>query len=161
MLRLSTPIPLPPLIRTRKQAPAEFARQAALFDAMQQHLCRTLAHYLVFLASHLGLQLSTNAERSALDAMPLEWNAVLSAHVMHSSKYVSLPETPLVGRDCTTRRVDPEWLRSQLDGKPLASHDNVTGNLEHLLESLSETRRSQTGATVGTSLDYGGRVSLG
>ena len=126
---------------------------------MQEHLCRTLAHYLVYLASHLGLRISTNAERSALDALPSEWHTVLSSHVMQSSRLEPQLRTQ-VGAECPTQKVDSEWLRSELKYKPLASHEYVTGNLEHLLESLSQARMSQSSSTVGFSPDHGDSVLL-
>jgi hypothetical protein len=126
---------------------------------VQEHLCRTLAHYLVYLASHLGLRISTNAERSAIDALPSEWHTVLSSHVMQSSKFEPKLRAQ-VGAECPIQKVDPEWLRSQLNYKPLASHEYVTGSLEHLLESLSQTRISQSSSTVGSSADHGDSVPL-
>lgn len=44
-----------------------------LFDAMQEHICRTLAHFIVYLASHLNLQLSRKAEQKLLTASPTSW----------------------------------------------------------------------------------------
>jgi hypothetical protein len=41
---------------------------------MQKHLCRTLAHYTIFLGSKLGLPIPSNMERFILDAAHLMWN---------------------------------------------------------------------------------------
>jgi hypothetical protein len=40
---------------------------------MQEHLCRTLAHFIIYLSSHLGLQLSRSAEQELLAASPTNW----------------------------------------------------------------------------------------
>jgi hypothetical protein len=40
---------------------------------MQEHLCRTLAHFIVYLASHLNLPLSRKAEQALLTASPTSW----------------------------------------------------------------------------------------
>jgi hypothetical protein len=40
---------------------------------MQEHLCRTLAHFVVLLGSKLGLPISADAERFILDAAHTRW----------------------------------------------------------------------------------------
>jgi hypothetical protein len=40
---------------------------------MQEHLCRTLAHFIAYLASHLKLPLSRKAEQALLTASPDSW----------------------------------------------------------------------------------------
>jgi hypothetical protein len=46
-----------------------------LFDAMEEHLCRTLSHFLVYLGSSLNLSISGEAERATLRASPGSWHA--------------------------------------------------------------------------------------
>ncbi len=40
---------------------------------MQEHLCQTLAHYLLYLGSKLGLSMRKDNERALIDAAPKRW----------------------------------------------------------------------------------------
>jgi hypothetical protein len=42
-------------------------QRETLYEAMQGHLCTTLAHFIVFIGSKLGLPIHSNAERSLLN----------------------------------------------------------------------------------------------
>ncbi|KAE9365634.1 hypothetical protein N431DRAFT_286554, partial [Stipitochalara longipes BDJ] len=45
-----------------------------LYTAMQHHLCRTLAHYTIYLASKLGLPISSTKEKFILEFAHSMWN---------------------------------------------------------------------------------------
>jgi hypothetical protein len=45
-----------------------------LYNAMQQHLCRILAHYTVYLGTKLGLPIFKKVEPFILDAAHSMWN---------------------------------------------------------------------------------------
>jgi len=44
---------------------------------MQEHICRTLVHFLIFIGSRLNLQISLDAERSVLSSSYKAWQTVL------------------------------------------------------------------------------------
>jgi hypothetical protein len=45
-----------------------------LYDAMQKHLCRTLAHYVIYLGGKLGLPFVGNVERFIIEDAHAKWN---------------------------------------------------------------------------------------
>jgi hypothetical protein len=51
-----------------------FAQIQTLHRVMQTHLCRTLAHHMVYLGTRLGLPISSAMERFILDAADSMWN---------------------------------------------------------------------------------------
>jgi hypothetical protein len=48
-------------------------QRETLYEAMQGHLCTTLAHFIVFIGSKLGLPIHSNAERSLLNGAHVQW----------------------------------------------------------------------------------------
>jgi hypothetical protein len=41
---------------------------------MQNHLCQILAHYLIYLGSHLKLPIASGTDQFILEAAPTRWN---------------------------------------------------------------------------------------
>src|SRR5271156_6209026 len=56
-----------------KQTNGAATQQHTLYDVMQEHLCRMLAHYLLYLGRKLGLQIPDYTERMLLDAAHRRW----------------------------------------------------------------------------------------
>ena len=50
------------------------SEQQSQFKAMQNHLCQILAHYLIYLGSHLKLPIASGTDQFILEAAPTRWN---------------------------------------------------------------------------------------
>lgn len=57
-----------------KTSSSPFSLSHNLYDAMQEHLCRTLAHFAVYIAEKLELSITVSEEKFLLDAAHARWN---------------------------------------------------------------------------------------
>jgi hypothetical protein len=56
-----------------KQIEVRKTSEETLYDVMQEHLCRMLAHYVVYLGSKISLQILGSTERRVLEAAHKRW----------------------------------------------------------------------------------------
>jgi len=49
-----------------------------LLDLMQEHICRTIGHFIVFIGSRVGVRILPGVQRLIVDASPAEWRVAAS-----------------------------------------------------------------------------------
>jgi hypothetical protein len=72
-----------------------------LYDAMQKHLCRTLAHYAIFIGSKLGLPFVGHVERFIIEAAHARWN--------REGRFSWLTKETLPENDETGHELEAKW----------------------------------------------------
>jgi hypothetical protein len=60
-------------LMSTKQIEVRKTSKETLYDVMQEHLCRMLAHYVVYLGSKINLQIPGGTERRVLEAAHKRW----------------------------------------------------------------------------------------
>jgi hypothetical protein len=72
-----------------------------LYNAMQKHLCRTLAHYAIFIGSKLGLPFVGHVERFIIEAAHARWN--------REGRFSWLTKETLPENDETGHELEAKW----------------------------------------------------
>jgi hypothetical protein len=118
---------------------------------MQQHLCRTLAHYTIYLATKLGLPIPSNKERFVLQSAHSVWNkeghfvwTTETEDEIEDEEEEEQPEDALLNDDYSLDEFD-RWKfhisHNYPTGKPSNSqirHDRFSDNFSSASGTLEE-----------------------